>query len=221
MTFGICESDGYLPRVADMRLDDALRSSGAVHIKGPKWCGKTETGIHHTRSQVYLQDPDKSPALLAMADSKPSELLIGDKPRLIDEWQMAPQLWDAVRFAVDREKVRGGYVLTGSSTPRFDWPILALVGSLPLRCLRCRCLRLVSRRERSHFSRSLREPSILLRWQVWMWMTMLTSSVVGVGQRRWSLKVVAMREGWQGTTSLSFWIPTSTRWTGFGGTVPG
>lgn len=118
MTFGICEPDGYLPRVADMRLDDALRSSGAVHIKGPKWCGKTETGIHHTRSQVYLQDPDKSPALLAMADSKPSELLIGDRPRLIDEWQMAPQLWDAVRFAVDREKVRGGYVLTGSSTPK-------------------------------------------------------------------------------------------------------
>ena len=118
MTFGICEPDGYLPRVADMRLDDALRSSGAVHIKGPKWCGKTETGIHHTRSQIYLQDPDKSPALLAMADSKPSELLIGDKPRLIDEWQMAPQLWDAVRFAVDREKVRGGYVLTGSSTPK-------------------------------------------------------------------------------------------------------
>jgi len=101
-----------------MRLDDALRSSGAVHIKGPKWCGKTETGIHHTRSQVYLQDPDKSPALLAMADSKPSKLLIGDRPRLIDEWQMAPQLWDAVRFAVDREKVRGGYVLTGSSTPK-------------------------------------------------------------------------------------------------------
>lgn len=118
MTFGICESDGYLPRVADTRLDDALRSSGAVHIKGPKWCGKTETGIHHTRSQIYLQDPDKSPALLAMADSKPSELLIGDRPRLIDEWQMAPQLWDAVRFAVDREKVRGGYVLTGSSTPK-------------------------------------------------------------------------------------------------------
>lgn len=118
MTFGICEPDGYLPRVADTRLDDALRSSGAVHIKGPKWCGKTETGIHHTRSQIYLQDPDKSPALLAMADSKPSELLIGDKPRLIDEWQMAPQLWDAVRFAVDREKVRGGYVLTGSSTPK-------------------------------------------------------------------------------------------------------
>lgn len=108
MTFGICEPDGYLPRVADMRLDDALCSSGAVHIKGPKWCGKTETGIHHTRSQIYLQDPDKSPALLAMADSKPSELLIGDKPRLVDEWQMAPQLWDAVRFAVDREKVRGG-----------------------------------------------------------------------------------------------------------------
>ncbi len=118
MTFGICEPDGYLPRVADMRLDDALRSSGAVHIKGPKGCGKTETGIHHTRSQIYLQDPDKSPALLAMADSKPSELLIGDKPRLVDEWQMAPQLWDAVRFAVDREKVRGGYVLTGSSTPK-------------------------------------------------------------------------------------------------------
>ena len=111
-------ADGYLPRIADGMLERALKSSGAVCIRGPKWCGKTATGERQSASQVFMQDPDKSATLLALADSKPSAILEGAEPRLIDEWQMAPQLWDAVRFAVDRGHGRGRFILTGSSTPK-------------------------------------------------------------------------------------------------------
>ena len=108
----------YLPRVADSVLAAKLKTAGAVHIKGPKWCGKTATAERLSASAVYLQDPDKSPALLELASIKPSALLDGPEPRLIDEWQMAPQLWDAVRYAVDRGHGRGRFILTGSATPR-------------------------------------------------------------------------------------------------------
>lgn len=108
----------YLPRVADAILLEKLKTAGAVHIKGPKWCGKTATAERHAASCVYLQDPDKGPSLLQLADVKPSAILDGAEPRLIDEWQMAPQLWDAVRFSVDRGHGRGRFILTGSSTPR-------------------------------------------------------------------------------------------------------
>lgn len=111
-------SDGYLPRVADVQLAAQLRRSGAVHIKGPKWCGKTATAERAAASSVYLQDPDRGPALLELASHKPSLILEGAEPRLIDEWQMAPQLWDAVRYAVDRGHGRGRFILTGSATPR-------------------------------------------------------------------------------------------------------
>lgn len=118
MTYGKPLGDRYYPRIADALLVEQLRNSGAVHIKGPKWCGKTSTGERASKSSVYLQDPDRGPALLALADSMPSALLQGETPRLIDEWQMAPQLWDAVRFAVDRGREHGMFILTGSSTPR-------------------------------------------------------------------------------------------------------
>ena len=111
-------TDGYLPRMADAMLERMLRSSGAVCIRGPKWCGKTATGERQSASQVFMQDPDRSATLLALADSKPSAILEGEEPRLIDEWQMAPQLWDAVRFAIDRGRGRGRFILTGSATPR-------------------------------------------------------------------------------------------------------
>lgn len=107
----------YMPRIADRMLADALAVSGAVQVKGPKWCGKTATSLEQAGSVVYLQDPDRSASYLALADAKPSALLEGRTPRLIDEWQMAPQLWDAVRFAVDRRGEPGQFVLTGSSTP--------------------------------------------------------------------------------------------------------
>lgn len=95
-----------------------MRSSGAVLITGCKWCGKTMTATQIAKSILYMQDPDKSSALMAMADTKPSVLLKGDHPRLIDEWQMAPVLWDAVRFEVDQRQAVGQFILTGSSVPK-------------------------------------------------------------------------------------------------------
>ncbi len=92
----------YMPRICDADLQLALQSSGAVLIEGAKWCGKTSTAGNASHSVLYMQDPDKTASYLAMADAKPSLLLRGETPRLIDEWQMAPVLWDAVRFAVDK-----------------------------------------------------------------------------------------------------------------------
>ena len=107
----------YRPRLTDILLERTLASSGAVLIEGAKWCGKTRSAEQIAKSVLYLQDPDVSPRYLQTADVKPSLLLIGDNPRLIDEWQMAPVLWDAVRFAVDRRGGTGLFVLTGSAVP--------------------------------------------------------------------------------------------------------
>lgn len=104
----------YYPRLADQELKSRLKRSGAVVIHGAKWCGKTETAIQQARSTVFLQDPDEYENNLLTAQTKPSLLLAGDKPRLIDEWQDFPQVWDAVRFAVDRGHARGSFILTGS-----------------------------------------------------------------------------------------------------------
>ena len=108
----------YLPRIADKILADALNSSGAVLIEGPKWCGKTRTAEQKAKSVIYMQDPDKIESHLKAADTKPSLLLNGNTPRLIDEWQLAPVLWDAVRFAVDKRQERGQFILTGSAVPK-------------------------------------------------------------------------------------------------------
>ncbi|MDZ7742762.1 MAG: DUF4143 domain-containing protein [Bacteroidota bacterium] len=107
----------YMPRICDADLQLALQSSGAVLIEGAKWCGKTSTSMNASRSVLFMQDPDKTSAYLAMADTKPSLLLKGDTPRLIDEWQMAPVLWDAVRFEVDKRAEMGQFILTGSAVP--------------------------------------------------------------------------------------------------------
>ncbi len=108
----------YLPRIADQILARLLKEAGAVQIKGPRWCGKTATAEQAAASCIYLQDPDQGASYLQLAAAKPSLLLKGSEPRLIDEWQMAPQLWDAVRFAIDRGSGRGRFILTGSATPR-------------------------------------------------------------------------------------------------------
>lgn len=92
----------YLPRICDELLQDELESSGAVLIEGAKWCGKTSTAQQAAKSVLYMQDPDRAASNLAMSDAKPTLLLKGEIPRLIDEWQMAPVLWDAVRFEIDR-----------------------------------------------------------------------------------------------------------------------
>ena len=104
---------GYRPRLADAELSDALRAFGAVLITGPKWSGKTTTASRIAASVLKLQDPDTKERNLALARLKPSMLLKGDNPRLIDEWQEAPQLWDAVRMDVDERGERGLYILTG------------------------------------------------------------------------------------------------------------
>lgn len=106
-----------MSRLCDADLQLALQSSGAVLIEGAKWCGKTSTASNASRSVLFMQDPDNAGSYLAMADTKPSLLLKGEIPRLIDEWQMAPVLWDAVRFEVDNRAETGQFILTGSAVP--------------------------------------------------------------------------------------------------------
>ncbi len=108
------KNEYYKPRVSDSILQKKLRTSGAVLITGPKWCGKTWTAYNAAQSVIYMQDTDKRASYLKLAQTTPSLLLRGEKPRLIDEWQTATVLWDAVRFAVDKEPQQGQYILTGS-----------------------------------------------------------------------------------------------------------
>lgn len=110
----------YLKRIADRVLQERLAASGAVLIEGPKWCGKTRTALENSKSHLFMQDPDKAVSYLKAADTKPSLLLKGDTPRLLDEWQTAPVLWDAVRFMVDQRGKPGQFILTGSAVPKDD-----------------------------------------------------------------------------------------------------
>lgn len=107
----------YRNRIADKVLAEKLAGKGAVLIEGAKWCGKTTTAEQIARSVLYLGDKDNQKHNLEMADFKPSRLLEGLKPRLLDEWQIAPKLWDTVRFAVDHTPGMGHFILTGSTLP--------------------------------------------------------------------------------------------------------
>ncbi len=107
----------YLPRIADRMLSETLEYAGAVLIEGPKWCGKTRTAEERAKSVLKMQDPDLGASYLRAADTQPSLLLRGETPRLLDEWQTAPVLWDAVRFAVDQRGEPGQFILTGSAVP--------------------------------------------------------------------------------------------------------
>ena len=110
----------YRQRIADALLQTELLSAGAVLIEGAKWCGKTRTAEQVARSIVYMQDQDMADNYLQMAETMPSLLLEGDEPHLVDEWQVAPNLWDAVRFAVDMRGGMGHFILTGSAVPPDD-----------------------------------------------------------------------------------------------------
>ena len=105
----------YFKRVSDKVLAERLEAFGAVLIEGPKWCGKTTTAEQQAKSVIKMQDPDMSNEYLATVESKPSLLLLGETPRLIDEWQDAPILWDAVRTMVDKRQTVGQFILTGSN----------------------------------------------------------------------------------------------------------
>ena len=106
----------YLERIVDEELKLRLQAFGATLIVGPKWCGKTTTGAQKAKSILRMQDPDMREGYLATAATKPSLLLKGQNPRLIDEWQDAPVLWDAVRVAVDDRGEEGLFILTGSTS---------------------------------------------------------------------------------------------------------
>lgn len=107
----------YKKRLADDVLRDKLEASGAVLVEGAKWCGKTTTSKQIAKSVLYMQEPAQKKQNLLMADTNPSLLLQGKVPRLIDEWQLAPKLWDAVRFEVDQRDDFGQFILTGSAVP--------------------------------------------------------------------------------------------------------
>ncbi len=107
----------YRKRIADDILKRKLEGKGAVLIEGPKWCGKTTTAEQIAASILYMDDPQRKEQNIAMSELNPKRLLKGAVPRLIDEWQLAPKLWDAIRFEVDHRKELGQFVLTGSAVP--------------------------------------------------------------------------------------------------------
>ena len=112
----------FKKRVIDDLLDLKLESFGATLIVGPKGCGKTTSAKQKAKSVVEFQDEDQRKNLLAVANNVPSKLLIGEKPRLFDEWQDAPKLWGAIRKSIDDERKNGLYILTGSSSKEIEVP---------------------------------------------------------------------------------------------------
>ena len=109
------ETVNYYPRICDQVLSRKLQLTGATLVVGPKWCGKTETALQAARSVIYIQS---DPQYKETGKLMPSLLLEGETPRLIDEWQEVPELWNAVRHSVDQRKKQGQFILTGSATPR-------------------------------------------------------------------------------------------------------
>ena len=107
----------YKERIIDKKVDEYLAAFGAVCIEGPKWCGKTWTSSYHCKSEIYIGDPAGNFQNRHLAEIAPELVLDGETPRLIDEWQEVPPLWDAVRYKVDETHQKGQFILTGSATP--------------------------------------------------------------------------------------------------------
>lgn len=114
----IAEPSKYKPRVIDSAVCRYLSTFGAVCIEGPKWCGKTWTSSFHSKSEFLIGDPANNFQNRALAEISPSIVLEGETPRLLDEWQEVPSIWDAVRYTVDGRAEKGQFILTGSSTPK-------------------------------------------------------------------------------------------------------
>ena len=112
----------YIPRLMDDVLRENLELYGAVSLEGCKWCGKSTTARQLANSSIEMQNPTTAENNKAIAKSDPGILLSGDKPRLIDEWQDTPAIWDTIRYDVDKTGLTGQYILTGSSTPKVSKP---------------------------------------------------------------------------------------------------
>ena len=108
----------YIPRIIDAAVERYLATMGAVCIEGPKWCGKTWTSSYHSNSEFLVGNPDNNFQNRALAEMSPALVLEGETPRLIDEWQEVPPLWDAVRYTVDQRGKKGQFIMTGSATPK-------------------------------------------------------------------------------------------------------
>ena len=114
----IMNKEKYIPRIVDAAVERYLATMGAVCIEGPKWCGKTWTSSYHSNSEFLVGNPDNNFQNRALAEMSPALVLEGETPRLIDEWQEVPPLWDAVRYTVDQRGNKGQFILTGSATPK-------------------------------------------------------------------------------------------------------
>lgn len=114
----IADRAKYKPRIMDEQLELYLNTFGAVCVEGPKWCGKSWISSYHANSEFLLADPANNFQNRHLAELSPSLVLKGDSPRLIDEWQEVDELWDAVRYEVDKRGEKGQFILTGSSTPK-------------------------------------------------------------------------------------------------------
>lgn len=113
----LMKHENYRPRIIDKKVTQYLSAFGAVCIEGPKWCGKTWTSSAHSRSEIFIGDPAGNFQNRQLAELSPALVLSGDTPRLIDEWQEVPPIWDAVRHQVDQKPQKGQFILTGSATP--------------------------------------------------------------------------------------------------------
>ena len=111
------KAEGYKARIADELLQDQLEATGVVLIQGPKWCGKTTTAEQTAKSIVYMDDPTKREQYKVLSETNPMAILQGEAPHLVDEWQIAPNLWDVARFDVSHRHLVGQYIFTGSAVP--------------------------------------------------------------------------------------------------------
>lgn len=111
------DKQNYMPRIIDAKIKEYLNVFGAICVEGPKWCGKTWTSSFHSNSEILIGDPAGNYQNRQLAELSPALVLEGDTPRLIDEWQEVPSLWDAVRYKVDQAADKGQFILTGSATP--------------------------------------------------------------------------------------------------------
>lgn len=117
MGVSVVQRQNYRPRIIDRTVEEYLSTFGALCLEGPKWCGKTWTSAYHSKSEIYLGDPAGNFQNRQLAELSPALVLEGEAPRLIDEWQEVPPIWDAVRHKVDQTSQKGQFILTGSATP--------------------------------------------------------------------------------------------------------